>query len=125
MISCVVGISIFGFKTYWKQVFNLMEIQTTKTSEQLLQEEILNAEKNKSYYQRYDVKQLRALHKQATIKQKIYHNMLARRSGVDYSTWIQFETSLINMEEAKELTMNNQPGKNQQKRCRCGSIKHS
>ena len=23
-ISCVVGMSIFGFKTYWKQVFNLM-----------------------------------------------------------------------------------------------------
>ena len=31
-ISCVVGISIFGFKTYWKQVFNLMEIQKTKPS---------------------------------------------------------------------------------------------
>ena len=26
MISCVVGISIFGFKKYWKQVFDLMEI---------------------------------------------------------------------------------------------------
>ena len=25
-ISCVVGISIFGFKTYWKHVFVLMEI---------------------------------------------------------------------------------------------------
>ena len=25
--SCVVGIYIFGFKTYWKQVFNLMERQ--------------------------------------------------------------------------------------------------
>ena len=28
-ISYVVGISIFGFKTYWKQLFALMEIQTT------------------------------------------------------------------------------------------------
>ena len=27
-ISCVVGISIFGLKTYWKRVFALMEIQT-------------------------------------------------------------------------------------------------
>ena len=34
--------------------------------------------------------------------------MLARRSGMDYSQGIQFQTSLINMEEAKELTMNNQ-----------------
>ena len=55
-ISCVVGISIFGFKTYWKQVFDLMEIKTSSTFEQLLQAETLNAKKNKSYYQRYDVK---------------------------------------------------------------------
>ena len=26
-ILCVVGIYIFGFKTYWKRVFSLMEIQ--------------------------------------------------------------------------------------------------
>ena len=45
--------------------------------------------------------------------------MLSRKSGMDYSQGIQFQTSLINMEEAKELTMNNQP-----KWCRCGSIKH-
>ena len=55
-ISCVVGIYIFGFKTYRKQVFNLMEIQTTQTFKQFLQAETLNAEKNKSYYQKYDVK---------------------------------------------------------------------
>ena len=48
--------------------------------------------------------------------------MLAKKSGMDYSPGIQFETSLINKEEAKELTMNNK--KKQQKRCRCGSIKH-
>ena len=29
------------------------------------------------------------------------------------------------MEEAKEPTTNNQPKKKQQKRCQCGSIKHS
>ena len=50
-ISCVVGISIFGFKTYWKQVFDLMGIQTTQTFKQFLQAETLNAEKNKLYYQ--------------------------------------------------------------------------
>ena len=29
--SFVVGISIFGFKTYWNQVFNFMEIKKTQT----------------------------------------------------------------------------------------------
>ena len=36
-------------------------------------------------------------------------NMLSRQSGMDYSQGIQFETSIINMEEAQELTINNQP----------------
>ena len=84
----------------------------------------INDEKNNSYYQQYDVKQLIAFHKQAMTKQQIYNNILARRSGMDYSQGIQFETSIINMEEAQELPMKNQP-KNQQKRCWCGSIKHS
>ena len=75
MISFLVGISILGFKTYWKRVFNLMEIQTTQTSKQFLQAETLNAKKNKSYYQRYDVKRLRAFHKQAMMKQKKYENI--------------------------------------------------
>ena len=57
-ISCIVGISIFGFKTYWEQVFNLMDIKTTPTLTDFLQVETLNAEKKKSYYQRYDVKGL-------------------------------------------------------------------
>ena len=47
-IYCVVGISIFAFKTYWKQVFDLMEIQTSSTFEHFLQAETLNAKKNKS-----------------------------------------------------------------------------
>ena len=47
-ISYVVGISIFGFKAYWKQVFNLMEVQTTQTFKQFLQAKTLNAEKNRS-----------------------------------------------------------------------------
>ena len=37
--------------------------------------------------------------------------MLARRIGVDYSSGMQFETSLINIEEAKELTMKKKPEK--------------
>ena len=45
--------------------------------------------------------------------------MLARRSGMDYSQGIKFQTSLVNMEEAKGLKMNNQ-----QKHCKCGSVKH-
>ena len=97
MISCMVGISIFGFKRYWKRVFKLIEIQITQTFKQFLQAQTINADKNKSYYQKYDVKQLRAFHNQAMIKQPIYKNILVRRSGVDYSPWIQFQTSLINM----------------------------
>ena len=50
--------------------------------------------------------------------------MLGRRSGVEYIPGIQFQKSLINMEEVKQLTMKNQPEKKQQNRCRCGSIKH-
>ena len=37
--------------------------------------------------------------------------MLAIQSGMDYSQAIQIETSIINVEEAQELTMNNQPKK--------------
>ena len=55
-----------------------MGIQTTQTFKQFLQAEKINAEKNNLYYQRYDVKQLRAFHKQAIAKQQIYKNMLAR-----------------------------------------------
>ena len=46
-ISCVVRISIFGFKTYWKRVFDLMEITKIPTFKQFLKTETLNAEKNK------------------------------------------------------------------------------
>ena len=67
-----------------------MEIQKTKTFEQFLQAETLNDKRNKSYYQRYDAKLLRAFHKQAMIKQKIYENMLARRGVMDCSPGIQF-----------------------------------
>ena len=49
-ISCIVGISIFGFKTYWEQVFNLMDIKTTPTLTDFFQAETLNAEKKNSYY---------------------------------------------------------------------------
>ena len=38
---------------------------------------------------------------------------------MDYSQGIQFQTILVNMEEAKGLTMNNK-----QKQCKCGSVKH-
>ena len=124
-ISCIVGISIFGFKTYWEQVFNFMDIKTTPTLTDFLQAETLNAKRKKSYYQRYDVTRLRAFRKQAMMKQELYDNMFARRSGMYYSAGILFQTSIINMKQAQELTKNNQPEKMEHKRCRCGSIKHS
>ena len=73
-ISFVVGISVFGFKTYWVKVFNLMDIKTTPTFKQFLQAKTINAKKNEPYYQCYDVKILRDFHKQAMIKQQIYKN---------------------------------------------------
>ena len=42
------------------------------------------------------------------IKQEIYDNILESQIGMDYIQGIQFETSIINMEEAQELIMNNQ-----------------
>ena len=70
---------------------------------------------------------MRAFHKQAMIKQQIYENILERRSGTDYSPGIQFEASLVNVDEAKSLTKSNQPEKSYQKQhiwCRSGSTKH-
>ena len=58
------------------------------------------------------------------MKQKIYEYMLARGSEMEYIPWIQFQTSIINMEEGKEITMSNQLENKEQKRCQCGSIKH-
>ena len=43
---------------------------------------------------------------------------------MDYSAGILFQTSIIKMEQAQELTINNQPEKMEHKWCRCGSIKH-
>ena len=85
------------------------------TFKQFLQDKTLNSGKNKSYYQQWNVKRLRAFHKQAMIKQKICKNILESKSGMDYSPGIQFQTSLINMDEAKALTMKNQPGKSTDK----------
>ena len=39
---------------------------------------------------------------------------------MDYSPGIQFQTGLINMDEAKSVTMNNQPGKSTYKKNRAG-----
>ena len=50
------------------------------------------------------------------IKQRIFENILARQSGMVYSPGIKFQTILINRNKAKELTMNNQPGKSMDKK---------
>ena len=88
-----------------------MDIKTTPTLTDFSQAETLYAKKKKTYNQRYNVKRLRAFHKQAMIKQQVYDNMLARRSGMDYSVGILFQTSVINVKQAQELTKNNQPEK--------------
>ena len=126
-ISCVLGISIFGFKKYWQTIFNLMDLNMSPTLKTFLQYKTVNARKNKSYYQRYYVKIMRASHKQAIMKQRIYKNIIERQSRMDYSPGICFETILVNMYKAKALTKINQPEKSNQKqqiRCRYGSIKY-
>ena len=45
-----------------------MEIKRTPTFKQFFQSKALNVDRNKSYYQQYDVKQLRDFHKQAMTK---------------------------------------------------------
>ena len=93
---------------------------------QFLQAKTYNTEK-KSYYQRYDVKRTRAFHKQEMTKQKVYRNILARKSGMDYSAVIHFQSSLFNVDKEKALTKNIQQGETNQKQgkwCRCGSIEH-
>ena len=70
MISCVVGISIFGFRKYWQRVFILMELSMSPTFKKFLLEEAVNADK-KAYYQLYNVKIMRAFHKQEMRKHQI------------------------------------------------------
>ena len=70
---------------------------------------------------------MRSFQKKAIMQQQIYENIHSRQSGMDYSLVIRFETSLVNMDEEKAPTKRKQPEKlnpNQQKRCRCGSIKN-
>ena len=78
------------------------------TFKHFLKDDNDNTEKEKSYYQQYDVKIMRAFHKQSMIKQKIYENILARRSRMDSSAGIRFQTSLVNTDKAKSLTKKNE-----------------
>ena len=59
---------------------------------------------------------MRAFHNQAMMKQKIYKNILARQSGIYYSVGKRFQTSLVNMDEAKAITKNNTLGVTSQKK---------
>ena len=56
------------------------------------------------------------------IKELFYENILASQIGMENT----FKTSLINMDKAKSLTINNQQGKSKikNKRCQCGSLEH-
>ena len=95
-------IPIFGFKKYWQTDLNLMELNMSPTFKNFLQSETVNADKNKSYYQKYDVKTMRALHNQAIIKHKIYENILARKSGMDYSPVIRLKKVLWTWKKQKQ-----------------------
>ena len=47
-ISCVVGISIFRFRNYWKIFFDFLDLNMSSTFKQFLQAETVNAKKNKA-----------------------------------------------------------------------------
>ena len=100
-ISCVVGIFIFVFKKYWQRVLNLLDLSMIPNFKQFLQDETENAKENKTYYQRYNVKIMRVFHKQAMIKHKIYENILARKSGMDYIPGIHFQKFLSTQTKKK------------------------
>ena len=123
-ISCVVGISIFGFKKYWQRVFNLMWIKTTPSFKYLLQVEKLNAEENKSYYQWYDVKRLRAFHKQSMVV-KIMRTYLQGGVGwtivQGYCCKNSHQNGQSKGTQDEQLTMKIN---GQKKRCRCVSLEH-
>ena len=53
-----------------------MELNLIPIFKQLLKSKTTNYDRNKAYYQLYNVKINRAFHKQANIKQHIYKNML-------------------------------------------------
>ena len=114
-ISCVVVISIFRFKKYWKIVYNLIDINMSPTFKHFFQAKANHSEENKSYYQWYNVKIIRAFRKQAMAKQQIYKNILAGKSRVYHSSGIHFQKSLVNMDKVKALNNNNQPVKTNQK----------
>ena len=61
-ISCVVGISIFGFKKYWMIFFSLIELNTSPTLKQFLQDKKYNADK-KIILSMMQCKKIRAFHK--------------------------------------------------------------
>ena len=50
-------ISVFVFDKYWQAVFDLVDINISPTFKKLLQSKTISAEKNKSDYQLYNVKE--------------------------------------------------------------------
>ena len=91
-----------------------MELNISPSFKKFLQEK-KSTPREKTYYKRYDVKILRALHKQAMIKHQSHENTLARETGVCYSTGIFFEKSLVNMDKAIALTKSNKMEKHKEK----------
>ena len=84
-IYCVMGIYIFWFEKYWHIVFDFINLDMGPTFKKLFQDKKIKLNKNISYYQQYDVKITRSLHKQEISKKNIYKNVLARQTLMDFS----------------------------------------
>ena len=126
MISCIVVISIFVFKKCWQIFFNSMELNMSPTFNHFLKSETENTEK-KIILSTMWYKNNESLPQADNDETANIQNILLRSSWMDYSSVINFQTSLIKVDEAKALPRKNQVVKTNQKqwrRCRCVSIKH-
>ena len=50
---------------------------------------------------------MRSFHEKEMTEQQIYENIISRKTGMDYSTGIRFEKSLIDMDKTKSPTNSN------------------
>ena len=84
-ISCVTSILIFVLKHLWRNNFKILEINITTIFVGLWKSQTTKTKQRSEYSAQYHAKRTRSYHEQAMIRQQIYDNILARKSGVDYN----------------------------------------
>ena len=97
-ISTVAGTNVFGFEDYWTNVFEMQDMHLSSNFKTFLRSESDRKKYNQIYRRRFDVKRLRRHHKKAAIKQQLYEDALARKTGADYGAGIRFESKINTLE---------------------------